>query len=103
MQSILFLIGSDFHPVNRRKKKKENSNIKALSAPSSPLWLNLMMKRGKLFRKLLRNLISHHHHSKNAARAASGIQEYKFFCSNSHAPVFFTRAKAQTPLLPLHQ
>ncbi|GLT73467.1 hypothetical protein SLA2020_453250 [Shorea laevis] len=50
--------------------------------------MNLMMKRGKLLRKSLSNLISHHHHSKNAARAA-GLQEYEFSCSNSPAPVFF--------------
>jgi len=31
----------------------------------------LMMKRGKLFRKSLSNLISHHHHSKNATCAVS--------------------------------
>jgi len=82
MQSILFLVGSGFHPINlkKTKKEKENSNIKAPSTPSYLLfnWLNLMMKRGKLFRKSLSNLISHHHHSKNATRAASGIQEYKF-------------------------
>jgi hypothetical protein len=52
--------------------------------------MNLMMKRGKLLRKSLSNLInSHHHLPKNAARAASGIQEYEFSCSNSPAPVFF--------------
>jgi len=56
--------------------------------------MNLMMKRGRLLRKSLSNLISNHHihcSSKNAARgaSASGIQEYEFSCSNSPAPVFF--------------
>ncbi|KAJ8752448.1 hypothetical protein K2173_004084 [Erythroxylum novogranatense] len=59
--------------------------------------LNLMMKRGKLLRKSLSNLISHHlrHENKYSSRSRSmarggyGIQEYEFSCSNSPNPVFF--------------
>jgi hypothetical protein len=53
-----------------------------------------MMKRGKLFRKSLSNLISHHPHSKNVATATALLPlhqeyEYEFSCSNSPAPLFF--------------
>ncbi|XP_061349031.1 uncharacterized protein LOC133294396 [Gastrolobium bilobum] len=53
--------------------------------------MNLMMKKGKLLRKSLGNLMSshHHHHSKSLARGGYGIQEYEFSCSNSPNPVFF--------------
>ncbi|KAJ7971807.1 Avr9/Cf-9 rapidly elicited protein [Quillaja saponaria] len=59
--------------------------------------MNLMMKRGKLLKKSLSNLMSihhYHHHSKNAsARGGYGIQEYEFSCSNSPNPVFFHVSK----------
>ncbi|KAK9272350.1 hypothetical protein L1049_002721 [Liquidambar formosana] len=53
--------------------------------------MNMMMKRGKLLRKTLGNLMSHHHSSTRhgAARGSYGIQEYEFSCSNSPNPVFF--------------
>ncbi|XP_007032080.2 PREDICTED: uncharacterized protein LOC18601169 [Theobroma cacao] len=51
--------------------------------------MNLMMKRGKLLRKSLSNLVSHHHHSKRVTRGSFGLQEYEFSCSNSPNPVFF--------------
>ncbi|KAI4350408.1 hypothetical protein L6164_004866 [Bauhinia variegata] len=52
--------------------------------------MNLMMKKGKLLRKSLSNLMSsHHHHSKSVARGSYGLQEYEFSCSNSPNPVFF--------------
>ncbi|OMO98539.1 hypothetical protein CCACVL1_04200 [Corchorus capsularis] len=51
--------------------------------------MNLMMKRGKLLRKSLSNLISHHHHHSSSRRGSFGIQEYEFSCSNSPNPVFF--------------
>ncbi|KAK1566606.1 hypothetical protein Q3G72_001927 [Acer saccharum] len=53
--------------------------------------MNLMMKRGKLLRKSLSNLMSHHHHhhSKHVTRGSFGVQEYEFSCSNSPNPVFF--------------
>ncbi|XP_031382903.1 uncharacterized protein LOC116197040 [Punica granatum] len=58
--------------------------------------MNMMMKRGKLWRKTLNNLMFHHHHHKHvAARGAGayGIQEYEFSCSNSPNPVFFRALK----------
>ncbi|XP_028761175.1 uncharacterized protein LOC114719804 [Neltuma alba] len=54
--------------------------------------MNLMMKKGKLLRKSLGNLMSfhlHHHHSRSVARGGFGLQEYEFSCSNSPNPVFF--------------
>lgn len=51
--------------------------------------MNLMMKKGKLLRKSLNNLISSHHHSKRLGRGSFGIQEYEFSCSDSPNPVFF--------------
>ncbi|KAK7847813.1 uncharacterized protein LOC112015919 [Quercus suber] len=62
--------------------------------------MNLMMKRGKLLRKSLSNLMSHHHHSKNMARAGYGIQEYEFSCSNSPNPVFFHVPKRKHHYFP---
>ncbi|GMY12932.1 Avr9/Cf-9 rapidly elicited protein [Fagus crenata] len=62
--------------------------------------MNLMMKRGKLLRKSLSNLMSHHHHSKNVARAGFGIQEYEFSCSNSPNPVFFHVPKRKHHYFP---
>ncbi|QCD94140.1 uncharacterized protein LOC114180961 [Vigna unguiculata] len=54
--------------------------------------MNLMMKKGKLLRKSMRNFMSshhnHHHFSKSLVRGY-GIQEYEFSCSNSPNPVFF--------------
>ena len=53
--------------------------------------MNLMMKKGKLLRKSLSNLMScrhHHHHSKSLARGGYGLQEYEFSCSNSPNPIF---------------
>lgn len=58
--------------------------------------MNLMMKKGKLVRKSLSNLMSHHHHhhsSKSMTRGGFGIQEYEFSCSNSPNPVFFHKRK----------
>ncbi|KAK3183935.1 hypothetical protein Dsin_031221 [Dipteronia sinensis] len=57
--------------------------------------MNLMMKRGKLLRKSLSNLMSynHHHHSKHVTRGSFGVQEYEFSCSNSPSPVFFHVSK----------
>lgn len=49
--------------------------------------MNLMMKRSRLLRKSLTNLVSQHHHSHT--RGGYGIQEYEFSCSNSpNIPVF---------------
>ncbi|KAJ4961001.1 hypothetical protein NE237_020911 [Protea cynaroides] len=50
--------------------------------------MNLMMKRGKLLRKTLINLIFHHHHHSH-----SHSQDYEFSCSNSPNPVIFHVAK----------
>ncbi|OMO99255.1 hypothetical protein COLO4_13403 [Corchorus olitorius] len=61
--------------------------------------MNLMMKRGKLLRKSLSNLINshahHHHHHSSSRRGSFGIQEYEFSCSNSPNPVFFHVHKQQ--------
>ncbi|XP_030450104.2 uncharacterized protein LOC115672436 [Syzygium oleosum] len=57
--------------------------------------MNVMMKRGKLMRKTLTNLLfhhhhhHHHHHSKAMARGGFATREYEFSCSNSPNPVFF--------------
>ncbi|XP_028780196.1 uncharacterized protein LOC114751475 [Neltuma alba] len=54
--------------------------------------MNVMMKKGKLLRKSLSNLMSshhhHHHHSKSMTRGGFGMQEYEFSCSNSPNPAF---------------
>lgn len=58
--------------------------------------MNLMMKKGKLLRKSLSNLMSfhhHHHHSKSLTRGVSGIQEYEFSFNNSPNPVFSHMSK----------
>ncbi|XP_020219525.1 uncharacterized protein LOC109802534 [Cajanus cajan] len=59
--------------------------------------MNLMMKKGKVVRKSLSNLMSssshdhHHHHNyknpKNVTRGGFGVH-YEFSCSNSPNPVF---------------
>ncbi|KAK7286499.1 hypothetical protein RJT34_21526 [Clitoria ternatea] len=60
--------------------------------------MNLMMKKGKLVRKSLSNLMSshhHHHHNKNPmsmTRGGLGVH-YEFSCSNSPNPVFFHMPK----------
>lgn len=66
--------------------------------------MNFMMKRGKLLRKSLSNLMSHHlhhhHHSRNVASGSFGIQEYEFSCSNSPNPVFFRLSKRKHHYIP---
>ncbi|KAI9084001.1 hypothetical protein K1719_033997 [Acacia pycnantha] len=49
--------------------------------------MNLMMKKGKLLRKSLSNLMSSHH-SKSVTRGGFGMHEYEFSCSNSPNPAF---------------
>lgn len=61
--------------------------------------MNLLMKRGKLLRKTLGNLISHHH-SRSVTRGGFGLQEYEFSCSNSPNPVFFHAAKRKLYYFP---
>ena len=60
--------------------------------------MNLMMKKGKLIRKSLSNLMSFHHHNHNHHNSKSmarvGVQDhYEFSCSNSPNPVFFHMPK----------
>ncbi|KAJ9132922.1 hypothetical protein P3X46_033740 [Hevea brasiliensis] len=63
--------------------------------------MNLMMKRGKLLRKSLSNLLCHHHHHpRNMARGSYGLQEYEFSCSNSPNPVFFHVPKRKHHYFP---
>ncbi|KAJ6680292.1 hypothetical protein OIU79_019910 [Salix purpurea] len=72
--------------------------------------MNLMMKRGKLLRKSLSNLMSlhhhthhhhhHHHHSRDLARGSFGLQEYEFSCSNSPNLVFFRMPKRRHHYFP---
>ncbi|OIW09438.1 hypothetical protein TanjilG_07823 [Lupinus angustifolius] len=52
--------------------------------------INLMMKKGKVLRKSLSNLIHlNHNHSKSImGRGRFGVQDYEFSCSNSPNPVF---------------
>ncbi|XP_054779898.1 uncharacterized protein LOC129287693 [Prosopis cineraria] len=52
--------------------------------------MNLMMKKGKLLRKSLSNLMSshHHYHSKSVTRGGGFGMEYEFSCSNSPNPGF---------------
>ncbi|OAY37077.1 uncharacterized protein LOC110626167 [Manihot esculenta] len=62
--------------------------------------MNVMMKRGKLLRKSLSNLLSHHHHARNMARGSYGLQEYEFSCSSSPNPVFFHLPKRKHHYFP---
>ncbi|KAK7396016.1 hypothetical protein VNO78_16698 [Psophocarpus tetragonolobus] len=59
--------------------------------------MNLMMKKGKVVRKSLSNLLSshHHHHHKNPKSVThNGLGvHYEFSCSNSPNPVFFNMPK----------
>ncbi|KDP41889.1 hypothetical protein JCGZ_26907 [Jatropha curcas] len=55
--------------------------------------MNLMMKRGKLLRKSVTNLLHHHHNHRHMTRGNYGIQDYEFSCSNSPNPVFFHVSK----------
>ncbi|KAK4746650.1 hypothetical protein SAY87_025687 [Trapa incisa] len=56
---------------------------------------NMMMKRGKVWRKTLTNLMFHHHHGGGfSSRGGYGLQEYEFSCSDSPTtPVFFRALK----------
>ncbi|MCL7023690.1 hypothetical protein MKW94_021468 [Papaver nudicaule] len=69
--------------------------------------MNLMMKRGKLMRKSLGNLMTfhghhHHQHSSNDITRGSfgGAQDYEFSCSNSPNPVFFHMSKRKHHYFP---
>lgn len=58
--------------------------------------MNLMMKKGKVLRKSLSNLMSshnrhHHHSSKNGGGFM--VHDYEFSCSNSPNPAFFNMSK----------
>ena len=67
--------------------------------------LNIMMKRGKLAGKSIRNLMFHHHHHHSsatdlhyAASAASNPDEYEFSCSST--PIhrrYFNKKKSHHP------
>ncbi|RDX63924.1 hypothetical protein CR513_57584, partial [Mucuna pruriens] len=57
--------------------------------------MNLMMKKGKVVRKSLGNLMSSNHdqhHHKNQKSVGFGVH-YEFSCSNSPNPVFFQMPK----------
>lgn len=62
--------------------------------------MNLMVKRGKLFRKSVTNyFMFHHHHSsgKDMTRGGFSIQDYEFSCSNTPInPVFSHMSKRST-------
>ncbi|XP_020246194.1 uncharacterized protein LOC109824082 [Asparagus officinalis] len=59
--------------------------------------MNLVMKRGKILRKSIGNLMfhynhDHHHRSRNSPASLGhgfGLREYEFSCTNSPNPVFF--------------
>ncbi|MED6163650.1 hypothetical protein PIB30_082051 [Stylosanthes scabra] len=56
--------------------------------------MNLMMKKGKLLRKSLTNLMSfHHHHHKNMMARVVTHDHYEFSCNNSPNPVFSNAPK----------
>ncbi|CAJ2672215.1 uncharacterized protein LOC123890500 [Trifolium pratense] len=59
--------------------------------------MNLMMKKGKVFRKSLSNLMSshnrHHHHSSKNYSGRFMVHDYEFSCSNSPNPLFFNMSK----------
>ncbi|WCJ40275.1 hypothetical protein M5689_021204 [Euphorbia peplus] len=57
--------------------------------------MNLMMKRGKLLRKSVANILS-----KNSGGTSYGLQEYEFSCSNSPNPVFFHPQKRKHHYFP---
>ncbi|KAG4915610.1 hypothetical protein JHK87_053167 [Glycine soja] len=60
--------------------------------------MNLMMKKGKVVRKSLSNLMSSHHHHHNpksvtrGGGAALGVH-YEFSCNSSPNPIFFNMPK----------
>ncbi|XP_026385726.1 uncharacterized protein LOC113281251 [Papaver somniferum] len=68
--------------------------------------MNLMMKRGKLMRKSLGNLMTfhshhHHHNSHDLTRGSFGNpQDYEFSCSNSPNPVFSHMSKRKHHYFP---
>ncbi|KAK7290591.1 hypothetical protein RIF29_05118 [Crotalaria pallida] len=73
---------------------------KGLSKRKMMMDMNLMMKKGKVLRKSLSNLIHHNHHhlhsksmSRGVSRGSFGVQDYEFSCSNSPNPVFFHMPK----------
>ncbi|GAU17231.1 hypothetical protein TSUD_324350 [Trifolium subterraneum] len=59
--------------------------------------MNLMMKKGKVLRKSLSNLMSshnrHHHHSSKNYGGGFMVHDYEFSCSNSPNPPFFNMSK----------
>ncbi|WJX83211.1 hypothetical protein P8452_65888 [Trifolium repens] len=59
--------------------------------------INLMMKKGKVLRKSLSNLMSshnrHHHHSSKYNGGGFMVHDYEFSCSNSPNPLFFIMSK----------
>ena len=61
--------------------------------------MNLTMKKGKLLRKSLSNILSlhHHHQPKSVARGGCGPQEYEFSCSNSPNPYFSHLSRRHRP------
>ncbi|KAL5700525.1 hypothetical protein ACHQM5_025957 [Ranunculus cassubicifolius] len=65
--------------------------------------INMMMKRGKLMRKTLGNLMFHHHNHRSRGVTTRGgfrLQDYEFSCSNSPNPVFFHSSKRKHHYFP---
>lgn len=73
---------------------------KGLTSKSKILMdMHLMMERGKVYGKSLRNLVFHH--SKDSSNQSGfGLQEYEFSCSNS--PAIFNMAKRKHHYFPTH-
>lgn len=61
--------------------------------------MHLMMDRGKVYGKSLRNLVFHHSKG-NSTQSGSGLQDYEFSCSNS--PAIFNMAKRKHHYFPTH-
>lgn len=60
--------------------------------------LHLMMERGKMYGRNIRNLVFHH--SRGNDHGGFGLQEYEFSCSNS--PVIFHTSKKKHHYFPIH-
>lgn len=60
--------------------------------------MHLMMERGKVYGRSLRNMVFHHSRGNN--HGGSGLQEFEFSCSNS--PAIFHMTKRKHHYFPTH-
>lgn len=62
--------------------------------------MHLMLERGKVYGKSLRNSVLHHSKAGNNAHGGLGLHDYEFSCSNS--PAIFNMAKRKHHYFPTH-